>query len=710
MTTFRTLAAALFAAVLSLAPAMAAQAPINIGLAPNDGTGDDPRAAFDKANKNFSELYARGNLIHVKDAQYGAKWDGVRLSDCTTANGSTAVSCASGNFTSADVGKLWGTVASENVNVAPSAYNGRGTITAVNSPTSITVSTAPTGTVNGTAILYYGTDDTAALRAAAAAANPIDLPGTGSWTYNRSGVIVLPAGIGMISSAIPIRTGTAVVGQGMGQTYLKWLSLNRMADSADDTTWAALTMVGSNGSTRIYKDVIFRYFAVDMRAAFVTTYSYHSKCAEGHNLINPQVVGTACLGSPGTSWGYDYVMGGLVADNYGENPGRLFVSKGGGGSFTDFQSNSTGMNQATMRDYEGSIFHRNRVIRPATSAFRFTNNLSTLNTQGHGIISENYVLTDRISGKCIEDNGNVGAIISTNTCIATVPQTTAGTIDPSTGTYVDQEYNAGITSYGGNGGKIANNQLIGPWHYGIKMYRFRYNSSTLMPNDYVANNNTIKGSYRAGIALEVDSGYTLNNFSAIDNKIYGVGGCGIWAGPTQTGATGQINRLRLSNNDIYDNGQLTTTDAEQSGICLNVATAGLFMTGNNPYDTGSGKQKYGFTVNGVAVTGAWLNGNDLSSVATPINLAGGGTLAGEVVGNKGYRLGPVTVTLGASPATYTAGITPETLYLSGGTVTSIVRNGVTVAANSNVSIPLSANDNVVVTYSAAPAAVADRRQ
>lgn len=37
-----------------------AQQIINIGSAPNDGTGDVLRSAFDKINDNFSELYAKG--------------------------------------------------------------------------------------------------------------------------------------------------------------------------------------------------------------------------------------------------------------------------------------------------------------------------------------------------------------------------------------------------------------------------------------------------------------------------------------------------------------------------------------------------------------------------------------------------------------------------------------------------------------------------
>jgi hypothetical protein len=37
-----------------------AQQVINIGAAPNDGSGDNLRSAFDKINDNFSEVYAKG--------------------------------------------------------------------------------------------------------------------------------------------------------------------------------------------------------------------------------------------------------------------------------------------------------------------------------------------------------------------------------------------------------------------------------------------------------------------------------------------------------------------------------------------------------------------------------------------------------------------------------------------------------------------------
>lgn len=39
-----------------------AQQVINVGAAPNDGTGDPLRTAYQKCNTNFSELYSRAQI------------------------------------------------------------------------------------------------------------------------------------------------------------------------------------------------------------------------------------------------------------------------------------------------------------------------------------------------------------------------------------------------------------------------------------------------------------------------------------------------------------------------------------------------------------------------------------------------------------------------------------------------------------------------
>jgi hypothetical protein len=82
--------------------------------------------------------------------------------------------------------------------------------------------------------------------------------------------------------------------------------------------------------------------------------------------------------------------------------------------------------------------------------------------------------------------------------------------------------------------------------------------------------------------------------------------------------------------------------------------------------------------------------------------------------NEGYNpQGTAAITVTASPFTYTAGPTPEVVYLVGGTVTFIVKNGITLGTGTSatvpVAIPLQPNEAVVITYSVAPTMNKDRK-
>ena len=72
-----------------------AQQTINIGSAPNDGTGDPLRTAFDKTNDNFNELYAGAGGVADNSVTYA------KLADEFTT--SAAVAASNVDFSTAQV-------------------------------------------------------------------------------------------------------------------------------------------------------------------------------------------------------------------------------------------------------------------------------------------------------------------------------------------------------------------------------------------------------------------------------------------------------------------------------------------------------------------------------------------------------------------------------------------------------------------------------
>jgi len=87
----------------------------------------------------------------------------------------------------------------------------------------------------------------------------------------------------------------------------------------------------------------------------------------------------------------------------------------------------------------------------------------------------------------------------------------------------------------------------------------------------------------------------------------------------------------------------------------------------------------------------WLNG--------AISNSGTSTF---IRGNKGYNpVGISSISVGTSPFTYTAGASPETVYVSGGTVTSITKSGYDFGLTSGA-FNLEPHESIIVTYSAAP--------
>jgi hypothetical protein len=181
----------------------------------------------------------------------------------------------------------------------------------------------------------------------------------------------------------------------------------------------------------------------------------------------------------------------------------------------------------------------------------------------------------------------------------------------------------------------------------------------------------------------------------IANSMFVIGG------PSQSAITlSQAKHFAIANNEIQGIGSTAS-----NGIVIGT-------TMSNSPGIIAGNDIFGFTG---AASGIWLQaasalvnvyGNVFAANTTNITSAGTNNV---IVNNLGYNpVGPASITVGASPFTYTAGPSPETIYVWGGTVSQINvdKNGgslTTIAASqSNCSFDLGPFEQIKVTYSATP--------
>lgn len=107
------------------------------------------------------------------------------------------------------------------------------------------------------------------------------------------------------------------------------------------------------------------------------------------------------------------------------------------------------------------------------------------------------------------------------------------------------------------------------------------------------------------------------------------------------------------------------------------------------------------TSNDVLIANNQLTGNTISA----LNIASTGARR-RIDANHGYNpVGASGITVGASPYTYTAGDTPETVYINSGTVSSVATDAITLFQQTNCTLHLEPGKAVVVTYSVLPGMV-----
>jgi len=252
---------------------------------------------------------------------------------------------------------------------------------------------------------------------------------------------------------------------------------------------------------------------------------------------------------------------------------------------------------------------------------------------------------------------------------------------------------AGVELLGSSSNKIIDNVIdgigddpVGTSGFGVHMIR-KGSGNTYEPSD----RNLVRGNL---IRQSVSNGIKVNG--GIDNLIVN----NIVINPGRQ--AGRVQALRLDGT-----AGITTTSKNMliGNRCIDDQDA-------NSWTTGLTTSNSILINNAGTVVGNIVRDNVLDAGASSPVVSDLGTTS-IVEDNIGYNpQGPASITVTASPFTYTAGSSPEVVYILGGTVSLIVKSGTTLATGTSATMPVSvrleANQAVVVTYSSAPTMNKDR--
>jgi len=194
--------------------------------------------------------------------------------------------------------------------------------------------------------------------------------------------------------------------------------------------------------------------------------------------------------------------------------------------------------------------------------------------------------------------------------------------------------------------------------------------------DILVAGNVVRDGGRFGVAFDFAKGVVITG-----NIIADWGVAGGWLFQTVDAV--------LSNNRITDNYNIGTG----SGTSTN--TQNIVVTGNH--------------IGGALVLAEGDNYLVADNILGSISDNGAATNR-SIRGNLGHNpQGTATISVGSSPFTYTAGPTPEAVYIRGGTVSDIAKDTRTIFTSTDQTVWLEPGEAVVVTYSSTPTMEKDRK-
>ena len=247
------------------------------------------------------------------------------------------------------------------------------------------------------------------------------------------------------------------------------------------------------------------------------------------------------------------------------------------------------------------------------------------------------------------------------------------------------------------GGTISGNVAANNAHKGIFVN---------LAQDIGVTGNVARGNALAGIHCDLLDGGVISGNISFDNEQRGI----VTDTCTDVAVTG--NECR---NNLLDGIRNLVSGARMlfaNNICRGNGASGIRIDGVTGAkvmgNVLTGNTVRGF-VAGVGSTLVELVENDLSgNTAGALDVSTSMSQFARVEKNRGYNpVGLSSITVGASPFTYTAGVSSEVVHITGGTVSAIKRDSTSVSSGSNRSILLQPGQALTVTYSALPTMVAD---
>lgn len=199
----------------------------------------------------------------------------------------------------------------------------------------------------------------------------------------------------------------------------------------------------------------------------------------------------------------------------------------------------------------------------------------------------------------------------------------------------------------------------------------------------------------SGVLIANTAGGTVDGIAITDSRVFinGQQGIIVFDGTNVT----------IQNNQIIANG-LQTANTYNGIVVVGGLNKGIIQ-GNKIRNNGVGLNNQQYA--GIFMIGAgddWLiQNNDLIGNQTAGLVLGGVLTNSRVEGNAGYNpVGAAAITVTASPMTYTAGPSPESIYIKGGTITTVTVGAQTASTVSPCQLYLGPNEAMVVTYTVAP--------